>query len=141
MVIILVGNFGVNDVITMAHGSGGQAGHELMEKILLPAFDNPILREMHDGAKLDLSTNKIAFTTDSYVVKPLFFAGGNIGKLAVCGTVNDLAMTGAIAKYISVGMIIEEGFPLKDLQEIVNTMRKAADEAGVYIVTYRTRSG
>ena len=71
MVIILVGNFGANDVITMAHGSGGQAGHELMEKILLPAFDNPILREMHDGAKLDLSTNKIAFTTDSYVVKPL----------------------------------------------------------------------
>ena len=139
MVIILVGNFGANDVITMAHGSGGQAGHELMEKILLPAFDNPILREMHDGAKLDLSTNKIAFTTDSYVVKPLFFAGGNIGKLAVCGTVNDLAMTGAIAKYISVGMIIEEGFPLKDLQEIVNTMRKAADEAGVYIVTGDTK--
>ena len=128
MVIILAGNFGANDVITMAHGSDGRAGHELMEKILLPAFDNPILREMHDGAKLDLSTNKIAFTTDSYVVKPLFFAGGNIGKLAVCGTVNDLAMTGAIAKYISVGMIIEEGFPLKDLQEIVNTMRKAADE-------------
>lgn len=98
------------DVITMAHGSGGAAGHELMEKVLLPAFDNPILREMHDGAKLDLATNKIAFTTDSYVVKPLFFAGGNIGKLAICGTVNDLAMTGAIAKYISVGMIIEEGF-------------------------------
>lgn len=139
MVIILVGNFGANDVITMAHGSGGQAGHELMEKILLPAFDNPILREMHDGAKLDLSTNKIAFTTDSYVVKPLFFAGGNIGKLAVCGTVNDLAMTGAIAKYISVGVIIEEGFPLKDLQEIVNTMRKAADEAGIYIVTGDTK--
>ncbi len=127
------------DVITMAHGSGGQAGHELMEKILLPAFDNPILREMHDGAKLDLSTNKIAFSTDSYVVKPLFFAGGNIGKLAVCGTVNDLAMTGAMAKYISVGLIIEEGFPLKQLQEIVDTMRKAADEAEVHIVTGDTK--
>lgn len=128
-----------SDVITMAHGSGGQAGHDLMEQVLLPAFDNPILREMHDGAKLDLTTNKIAFSTDSYVVQPLFFAGGNIGKLAVCGTVNDLAMTGAVAKYISVGMIIEEGFPMKDLKEIAATMRKAADEAGVYIVTGDTK--
>lgn len=128
-----------SDVITMAHGSGGQAGHDLMEQVLLPAFDNPILREMHDGAKLDLTTHKIAFSTDSYVVQPLFFAGGNIGKLAVCGTVNDLAMTGAMAKYISVGMIIEEGFPMKDLKEIAATMRKAADEAGVYIVTGDTK--
>ena len=127
------------DVITMAHGSGGAAGHELMEEILLPAFDNPILHELHDGAKLDLNTTKIAFSTDSYVVKPLFFAGGNIGKLAICGTVNDLAMTGAMAKYISVGMIIEEGFSLKDLQQIVKTMRHAADEAGVYIVTGDTK--
>ena len=123
----------------MAHGSGGAAGHELMEKILLPAFDNEYLREMHDGAKLDLTTGKIAFTTDSYVVKPLFFSGGNIGKLAVCGTVNDLAMTGAVPKYISVGMIIEEGFALSDLRQIVNTMRRAADEAGVYIVTGDTK--
>lgn len=128
-----------SDVITMAHGSGGQAGHDLMEQVLLPAFDNPILCEMHDGAKLDLTTNKIAFSTDSYVVQPLFFAGGNIGKLAVCGTVNDLAMTGAMAKYISVGLIIEEGFPMKDLKEIAATMRKAADEAGVYIVTGDTK--
>ena len=127
------------EIITMAHGSGGAAGHELMKEVLLPAFDNKYLREMHDGAKLDLSTNKIAFTTDSYVVKPLFFAGGNIGKLAVCGTVNDLAMTGAVAKYISVGMIIEEGFPIKDLREIVSTMRRAADEAGIYIVTGDTK--
>lgn len=128
-----------DEVITMAHGSGGAAGHELMENVLLPAFDNEYLREMHDGAKLDLATNKIAFTTDSYVVKPLFFAGGNIGKLAVCGTVNDLAMTGAVAKYISVGMIIEEGFPMADLRKIVSTMRQAADEAGVYIVTGDTK--
>ena len=132
-------NFLQDEVITMAHGSGGAAGHELMEKILLPAFDNKYLKEMHDGAKLDLATGKIAFTTDSYVVKPLFFAGGNIGKLAVCGTVNDLAMTGAVPKYISVGMIIEEGFPLRDLREIVATMRKAADEAGVCIVTGDTK--
>ena len=129
----------LDEVITMAHGSGGAAGHELMEKILLPAFDNEYLREMHDGAKLDLTTGKIAFTTDSYVVKPLFFSGGNIGKLAVCGTVNDLAMTGAVPKYISVGMIIEEGFTLSDLRQIVNTMRQAADEAGVYIVTGDTK--
>lgn len=135
----VVAKFMNDDVITMAHGSGGQAGHELMEQILLPAFDNPILREMHDGAKVNIATNRLAFTTDSYVVKPLFFAGGNIGKLAICGTVNDLAMTGAIPKYISVGMIIEEGFPFKDLQEIVQTMRKAADEAGVYIVTGDTK--
>ena len=113
--IILVGNFGANDVITMAHGSGGQAGHELMEKILLPAFDNPILREMHDGAKLDLSTNKIAFTTDSYVVKPLFFAGGNIGKLAGFWTVNVLVFIINIYKYISVVQIIFVGFSLKNL--------------------------
>lgn len=132
-------NFLQDEVITMAHGSGGAAGHELMEKILLPAFDNKYLKEMHDGAKLDLATGEIAFTTDSYVVKPLFFAGGNIGKLAVCGTVNDLAMTGAVPKYISVGMIIEEGFPLRDLREIVATMRKAADEAGVCIVTGDTK--
>lgn len=128
-----------SNVITMAHGSGGQASHELMEEVLLPIFDNEILHELHDGAKLDLSTNKIAFSTDSYVVKPLFFAGGNIGKLAVCGTVNDLAMTGAIAKYISVGMIIEEGFSIDELKEIVKTMRAAADEAGVYIVTGDTK--
>ena len=129
----------LENIITMAHGSGGQAGHELMEKILLPAFDNPILRELHDGAKLDLTTSKIAFTTDSYVVKPLFFAGGNIGKLAVCGTVNDLAMTGAIPRYISVGLILEEGFSLEQLQTIVTTMREAADEAGVAIVTGDTK--
>ena len=129
----------LDEVITMAHGSGGQAGHELMEKVFLPAFKNDILAEMHDGAKLDMATGKLAFTTDSYVVKPLFFAGGNIGKLAVCGTVNDLAMTGAIPKYISVGMIIEEGFKIKDLQELVQTMKAAADEAGVAIVTGDTK--
>ena len=129
----------LDEVITMAHGSGGLASHELMENILLPAFDNKYLREMHDGAKLNLTTSKIAFTTDSYVVKPLFFAGGNIGKLAICGTVNDLAMTGAEAKYISVGMIIEEGFLFSDLRKIVKTMRQAADEAGVYIVTGDTK--
>lgn len=124
--------------ITMAHGAGGLKSRELVEEIMLPAFDNEYLRQMHDGAKLFMQNN-IAFTTDSYVVKPLFFRGGNIGKLAVCGTVNDLAMTGATPKYISVGMIIEEGFPIDDLRTIVDTMRLAAKEAGVYIVTGDTK--
>ncbi len=124
--------------ITMAHGAGGLKSRELVEKMMLPAFDNKYLRQMHDGAKL-LLKNNIAFTTDSYVVKPLFFRGGNIGKLAICGTVNDLSMTGAIPRYLSVGMIIEEGFPLSDLQTIVNTMREAAQEAGIYIVTGDTK--
>ncbi|MFA6849638.1 MAG: AIR synthase related protein, partial [Selenomonadaceae bacterium] len=79
-----------NDRITMAHGAGGQQSQELIERIILPAFGNPLLNELHDGAAVTMGNGKIAFTTDSYVVKPLFFAGGNIGKLAVCGTVNDL---------------------------------------------------
>ena len=82
-----------NDVITMAHGAGGSLSHALVEKYILPEFGNPLLNELHDGATIELS-GRTAFTTDSYVVKPLFFPGGNIGKLAVCGTVNDLSMTG-----------------------------------------------
>ncbi|MBB5335401.1 hydrogenase expression/formation protein HypE [Pectinatus brassicae] len=124
--------------ITLAHGAGGLKSRELVEEVMLPAFDNEYLRQMHDGAKLQM-TNNIAFTTDSYVVQPLFFNGGNIGKLAVCGTVNDLAMTGAVPKYISVGMIIEEGFAIADLQKIVMTMKEAAAEAGVHIVTGDTK--
>lgn len=124
--------------ITMAHGAGGAKSQELVAEIMVPAFDNKYLRQMHDGAKLSVKNN-IAFTTDSYVVEPLFFNGGNIGKLAVCGTVNDLAMTGAVPKYISVGMILEEGFPVSELRSIVDTMRQAADEAGVYIVTGDTK--
>ncbi len=94
--------------ITLAHGAGGLKSRELVEDIMLPAFDNDYLRQMHDGAKITIQNN-IAFTTDSYVVQPLFFNGGNIGKLAVCGTVNDLAVTGAVPKYISVGMINRVG--------------------------------
>ena len=124
--------------VTMAHGAGGRMSHELMEQIILPAFGNPILNELHDGAQLAVS-GRIAFTTDSYVVRPLFFRGGNIGKLAVCGTVNDLAMTGAVPRYISVGVILEEGFPLADLRRIAEAMRQAADEAGVAIVTGDTK--
>ena len=125
--------------IKMEHGSGGKLSKALMEEIILPAYGNPVLNEMHDGASVSTAGNRVAFTTDSYVVKPLFFAGGNIGKLAVCGTVNDLAMTGSIPRYLSVGMILEEGFPIADLRRIVETMCQTAKEAGVMIVTGDTK--
>lgn len=125
--------------IKMEHGSGGKLSKALMEEVILPAYGNPVLNEMHDGASVSTAGNRVAFTTDSYVVKPLFFAGGNIGKLAVCGTVNDLAMTGSIPRYLSVGMIIEEGFPIADLRRIVETMCQTAKEAGVMIVTGDTK--
>jgi len=125
--------------IKMDHGSGGKLSQELMEQVILPAYGNPVLNEMHDGASVSTAGNKVAFTTDSYVVKPLFFAGGNIGKLAVCGTVNDLAMTGSVPRYLSVGMILEEGFPIADLRRIVETMCQTAKEAGVMIVTGDTK--
>lgn len=124
--------------ITLAHGAGGKISHELMEEIILPAFGNPILNELHDGARLGVSGN-IAFTTDSYVASPIFFAGGDIGKLAVTGTVNDLAMTGAIPRFISAAVIIEEGFPVADLRKIAASMKKTADEANVAIVTGDTK--
>ncbi|MBR6267496.1 MAG: hydrogenase expression/formation protein HypE, partial [Selenomonadaceae bacterium] len=92
------------DKITLAHGAGGKISQELMEEVILPEFGNPQLNELHDGAILSMK-GQIAFTTDSYVVRPLFFPGGDIGKLAVCGTVNDLAMTGAVPRYISAGVI------------------------------------
>ena len=121
--------------ITMAHGAGGKFSADLIREIILPAFDNEFLSELHDGAKL----GKIAMTTDSYVVRPIFFRGGDIGKLAICGTVNDLAVTGAVPKYISTGVILEEGFELDDLKKIAASMAEAAREAGVQIVTGDTK--
>ena len=121
--------------ITMAHGAGGKFSADLIREIILPAFDNEFLSELHDGAKL----GKIAMTTDSYVVRPIFFRGGDIGKLAICGTVNDLAVTGAVPKYISAGVILEEGFELDDLKKIAASMAEAAREAGVQIVTGDTK--
>ncbi len=121
--------------ILMAHGAGGKLSAELLHEIILPAFDNEILNELHDGAKI----GRLAMTTDSYVVRPIFFRGGNIGKLAICGTVNDLAVTGAIPKYISVGVILEEGFDFDALKKIVGAMAIAAREAGVKIVTGDTK--
>lgn len=125
--------------ITMAHGSGGLASNQLVHDVFIPAFGNQYLDSLHDGAKLDMPRTKIAFSTDSYVVRPHFFAGGDIGKLAICGTVNDLAMTGARPLYISVGMILEEGFPITDLRTICDSMARAAQEADVFIVTGDTK--
>ena len=121
--------------ILMAHGAGGKLSAELLHEIILPAFDNEILNELHDGAKI----GRLAMTTDSYVVRPIFFRGGDIGKLSICGTVNDLAVTGAIPKYISVGVILEEGFDFDDLKKIVMSMATAAREANVKIVTGDTK--
>lgn len=131
----------INDsqVITLAHGGGGKQTSRLIQNIFLPAFANSHLELLHDGALLDIPENRIVFTTDSYVVQPLFFPGGDIGKLAVTGTLNDLAMCGAKPRYLSCGFIIEEGFLQSDLQRIVASMKCAAEESGVQIVTGDTK--
>ncbi|RJT15640.1 hydrogenase expression/formation protein HypE [Rahnella inusitata] len=133
-----------NDVVTMAHGSGGRAMQQMIERMFLAAFDNPWLNEREDGARISLADlsrqgDRLVFTTDSYVIDPIFFPGGNIGKLAVCGTANDLAVSGATPAYLSCGFILEEGFPLGDLQKIVTTMAQTAREAGIAIVTGDTK--
>jgi hydrogenase expression/formation protein HypE len=125
--------------ITMSHGAGGKATQTLIEAIFLDAFRNPLLEPLEDSARLEVSGSRIAFTTDSYVVKPLFFPGGDIGDLAVNGTVNDLSMAGAVPLYLSSGFILEEGFPVADLTRIVASMRAAAQAAGVQIVTGDTK--
>ncbi len=126
-------------VITMAHGSGGILSHQLIEQMFQPAFDNDLLNAGHDGAIIEAEAGRLAFTTDSFVVQPIFFPGGNIGDLAVNGTVNDLACCGAKPEYMSVGMILEEGLPMEDLWRIVLSMKQAADKAGVSIVTGDTK--
>lgn len=132
------------NVVTMAHGSGGLAMQQLIEQLFLQAFANQALDEREDQARLSLAEmtalgNRLAFSTDSYVIDPIFFPGGNIGKLAVCGTVNDVAVSGAIPKYLSCGFILEEGLPLSDLQTIVESMAATAKAAGVQIVTGDTK--
>ena len=144
------------DRILLAHGSGGQLSHELVERLFLKHFDNPILAQLDDAAVVGVSgfrlqvpgssnlkpvtsNLKLAFTTDSYVVNPIFFPGGDIGKLAICGTVNDLAMSGARPLYLSASFIIEEGLSLDDLERIVVSMRQAADEAGVEVIAGDTK--
>jgi hydrogenase expression/formation protein HypE len=125
--------------ITMAHGGGGRQMHQLIENLFIDTFASDELKEGHDGAVFAGQNSRFAFTTDSFVVNPLFFPGGNIGSLAIIGTVNDLAMCGARPLYISTGVIIEEGFPVGTLTEIVLSMKIAADSAGVRIVTGDTK--
>lgn len=132
--------------VQLAHGGGGRLSQMLIEKLFVPAFDNPVLASLHDGAVLGLGSDpaaggerRLAFSTDSFVVRPLFFPGGNIGSLAVHGTVNDVAMCGAKPMAISAGFILEEGFPMQDLWRIVESMRDAASEAGVWVVTGDTK--
>ena len=125
--------------ITMAHGAGGKATHTLVEALFLDAFRNPALERLEDQAVFPAAGGRLALTTDSYVVSPLFFPGGDIGELAVNGTVNDLAMSGARPLHLSAGFILEEGFPVADLERIVETMASAAAAAGVQIVTGDTK--
>lgn len=125
--------------VTLAHGGGGKLTRQLIDKIFIPQFNNEFLNKLHDGAVVDIQDRKIAFTTDSYVVDPIFFPGGDIGKLAITGTINDLAMCGARPLYISAGLIIEEGFPMEDLWKIVLMMKQTADESGVKIITGDTK--
>lgn len=125
--------------IEIGHGSGGRLTRDLIENILLKYINSEELRSLEDAAIINLSNSLTAFTTDSYVIRPLFFPGGDIGKLSVCGTVNDLVVSGAVPKYISLGLIIEEGFSLDSLEQIVKSIGDAAKEAGVRIVTGDTK--
>jgi hydrogenase expression/formation protein HypE len=127
----------MEDKILLAHGSGGKLMQDLIASFL-PELSNPILERLDDSAVFDVS-GRLAFTTDSYTVNPLFFPGGNIGKLAVCGTVNDLAMSGAAPLYLSLSFIIEEGLPVSELKKVITSIKKAAAEAGVKIVTGDTK--
>lgn len=128
-----------HEQIVLGHGSGGKLTHRLIERLILPAFKNDLLEPLHDGAIFSLGESRIAFSTDSFVVDPIFFPGGDIGKLAVFGTVNDLAMCGARPLYLSVGLILEEGIKMDEVQRVIHSMREAADEAGVMLVTGDTK--
>lgn len=125
--------------VQLAHGGGGRLTNQLIEQVFIPAFANAALDVRHDGARLELGGVKVAFSTDSYVVRPLFFPGGDIGTLAVNGTVNDLAMCGGRARFLSVGFVIEEGLPSETLGRVVASMQAAAKSAGVVIATGDTK--
>ncbi|PKA30888.1 hydrogenase expression/formation protein HypE [Cedecea lapagei] len=132
------------NTVEMAHGSGGQAMQLLIGQLFMAAFDNPWLAEQEDQARIALSSltaqgDRLAFSTDSYVIDPLFFPGGDIGKLAVCGTANDVAVSGAIPRYLSCGFILEEGLPMETLTTVVNSMAQTARDAGIAIVTGDTK--
>lgn len=128
----------MEDKILLAHGSGGRLSHDLIRKILLKRIANPMLNRLDDSAVFD-SPGRLAFTTDSYVVSPIFFPGGDIGRLAVCGTVNDLSMSGASPMYLSLSLILEEGLPVADLETILHSIQSACEESGTFIVTGDTK--
>ncbi|MFC1905847.1 hydrogenase expression/formation protein HypE [Chloroflexota bacterium] len=128
----------MNQTILLAHGSGSKLSHDLIEKNLLRPLRNKLLARLDDSAVFDLE-GRLAFTTDSYVVSPIFFPGGDIGKLAVCGTVNDLSMSGAKPLYLSLSLIIEEGLPVSDLDRVISSIKIAAEEAEVQIITGDTK--
>ncbi len=130
--------------ITLAHGSGGQAMQQLINSLFMSAFDNPWLAAQEDQARLPVAElaaagDRLAFSTDSYVIDPLFFPGGNIGKLAICGTANDVAVSGALPRWLSCGFILEEGLPFETLEKVVTSMAHTAREAGIAIVTGDTK--
>ncbi|AGK96660.1 hydrogenase expression/formation protein HypE [Clostridium pasteurianum] len=129
----------MEDKISLSHGSGGKQTNNLISDLFIKYFDNETIRQMNDSAQLNLEHNRIAFTTDSFVVTPSFFKGGDIGKLAVCGTVNDLAVSGAKPLYLTSAFIIEEGYPIESLETIVKSMAETAKEAGVQIVAGDTK--
>jgi hydrogenase expression/formation protein HypE len=128
-----------HEQIVLGHGSGGKLSAQLLESVFLPAFSNPLLDKLDDQAVLHISGSRLAFTTDSFVVTPIFFPGGDIGKLAINGTVNDLAMSGARPMYLAAGFILEEGLPVTDLRRVVESMAVAARAAGVQLVTGDTK--
>jgi hydrogenase expression/formation protein HypE len=125
--------------ITLAHGAGGKLSHDLVQELFLPFFANDLLRALDDSAIIPAQSNRIAFTTDSYVVRPLFFPGGDIGRLAICGTVNDLVMAGARPLGLSASFILEEGFLIEDLEQVLSSMKEAAQEAEVQVVAGDTK--
>jgi hydrogenase expression/formation protein HypE len=129
---------GSEDRILLAHGSGGKLAHDLIEKSFVRILDNPLLAPLDDSAVFEIN-GKVAFTTDSFVVDPIFFPGGDIGRLSVCGTVNDLSMSGAKPLYLSLAFIIEEGLLVEDLQKIIDSIKTTTEEAGVRIITGDTK--
>ncbi len=138
MLPIIITGETMTDKILLSHGSGGKLAHDLIQFSFLSAWANPILSRLDDAAVIE-AKGRLAFTTDSYVVQPIFFPGGDIGKLAVCGTVNDLAMVGAIPHYLSLAFIIEEGLSLNDLEMVVNSIKQTAKTAGVDIIAGDTK--
>jgi len=128
----------MDEIITLDYGSGGKKTSRLIEKMIVPALDNPTLSELNDGAVL-MGAEKLVFSTDSFVVDPIFFPGGDIGKLSVCGTVNDIAMCGGEPKFLSCSFIIEEGMPVSELESIIASIGKACENAGVQVVTGDTK--